>query len=465
MTAGLELKSAMKALHSRQADSEVILDSLNDGVVTIGLDKKIKYLNKAAQRLLGYTMDEAKEMACAQVVRCEACDNECLLEQTLSASRNIYDYETFLRNRQGKLITISTNTVLLKNKRGEVIGGVEIIRDRSQIEALSEALRGKYSFENVIGKNHRMQSLYELLPELARSETSLLIKGEFGTGKELLAHAIHENSPRHEKPFVKVSCRGLTDAMLDCELFGYVKGAFAGAVSNAMGRLEVASGGTLFLDEIGYIGPATQIKLLKLLKEKQYERVGSHRKFSADVRIIAAVHRDLQTAIEQGEFLRELYDNLDKVPIILPPLRERRDDIPLLIDHFLKRFNRLMNKNVKTLAPAAMEILLNYDYPENIQELENILEHAVVLCHGTTIQLAHLPKNIFSVKDDFIEQAIKQEDPFKTLERQLVLKVLSQADWNYLEAAQRLKISRTTLWRKIKEFGISHAKPKSSRQP
>jgi len=454
----------MKTLNARLAETETILDSLNDGVVTIGLDKKIKYLNRAAQHMLGYSMAEAKEKACAQVVRCAACDHECLLEQTLSASRNIYNYETVLTNRKGKLITISTNTALLRDKNGEVIGGVEIIRDRSQIEALSEALRGKYSFENIIGKNHRMQSLYELLPELARSETSLLIKGEIGTGKELLAHAIHKNSARSEERFVKVGCSAVTDAMLECELFGYVKGAFAGAVSNGVGRLEIAEGGTLFLDEVGFLSSPTQSKLLKLLKEKKYSRVGENRRTPANVRIIASVHQDLQTAVEQGDFMKELYDRLDKLPVILPPLRERRDDIPLLIDHFLKRFGRLMNKSVKALAPAAMEVLLNYDYPENIQELENILEHAVMLCHGSTIQLSHLPKNIFNVKDDFIEQAIKQKDPFKTLERQLILKVLSQTDWNLQEAAGQLKISRTTLWRKIKEFGITYTSQKAVRQ-
>ena len=452
----------MKTLDTKQIDTEVILDSLNDSVVTIGLDKKIKYLNKAAERLLGYSKEEAREMSCAQVVRCAACDNECLLEQTLSTSQNIHDYETVLRNKTGKLVTISTNTVLLKNKSGRVIGGVEIIRDRSQIEALNEALRGRFSFENIIGKNHRMQSVCALLPEMARSESSVLIEGELGTGKELLAHAIHENGPRSEKPFVKVNCGGLTDAMLNCELFGYVKGAFPGAVSNRVGRLDLADAGTLFLDEVEYLSPAAQLKLLQFLKEKQFERVGDHRKIRANVRVLAAAHRDINSAVEHGEFLRELYDQLRTISIALPPLRERRDDIPLLVQHFLKRFNTLMGKKIKSVAPAAMEILLNYDYPENIQRLENIIEHVVVLCNGNTILPSHLPKDMFYVKDDFIDLAIKQEDPFKILEKQLVLKALSQTDWNYREAAEKLKISRTTLWRKIKEFGINYTWLKSS---
>jgi len=279
-----------------------------------------------------------------------------------------------------------------------------------------------------------------------------------------LAHAIHENGPRNEKPFVKVNCGGLTDEMLTCELFGFIKGAFPGAVSNRVGRLDLADGGTIFLDEVGYISSAAQVKLLHFLKEKQFERFGDYRKIRANVRVLAATHRDLASAVERGEFIRELYDQLRTVSIILPPLRERRDDIPLLVQHFLKRFNTSMGKKIKSIAPAAMEILLNYDYPENIQRLENIIEHAVVLCTGSTILPSHLPKDMFYVKDDFMDMAMKQEDPFKIVEKQLVLKALSQTDWNYGEAAERLKISRTTLWRKIKEFGISYSLVKSSNE-
>lgn len=454
----------MKSLDTKQINTEVILDSLNDSVVTIGLDKKVKYLNKAAERLLGYSKEEAKERSCAQVVRCAACDSECLLEQTLSTSQNIKDYETVLKNKNGKVVTISTNTVLLKNKNGRVIGGVEIIRDRSQIEALNEALRGKYSFENIIGKNHRMQSICSLLPEMARGESNVLIEGELGTGKELLARAIHENGPRSEKPFVKVSCGGLTDSILTGELFGYVKGAFPGAVSNQVGSLDLADGGTVFLDEVGFVGSTAQTKLLQFIKEKHFERVGDHRRIHANVRIIAATHRDLTLAVERGEFLKELHHKFRTISIVLPPLRERREDIPLLVQHFLKRFNTLIGKKIKSVSPGAMDILLNYDYPENIQRLENIIEHAVVLCNGSSILPSHLPKDMFFVKDDFIDLAIKQENPFKVLEKQLVLKALSQTDWNYSAAAEKLKISRTTLWRKIKEFGISYSWVKSSHE-
>ncbi|MBI3611324.1 MAG: sigma 54-interacting transcriptional regulator [Nitrospirae bacterium] len=455
----------MKALDAKQIDTEAVLDSLNDGVVTIGLDKKVKYLNKAAERLLGYSKEEAREMSCAQVVRCAACDHECLLEQTLSTSRNILNYETVLRNKSGRSVTVSTNTVLLKNKHGRVIGGVEIIRDRSQIEALNEALRGKYSFENIVGKNHRMQEVYALLPELAKTDSTVLIEGEPGTGKELLAHAIHQNSPRRDKPFVKVNCGEMTDSILIHELFGYVRGAFTGAVSSQIGRLELAEGGTLFLDEIGYLNPATQAKLLRFLTEHEFKREGDDRPIRADVRVVAATHRDLKSAIEPVGFRHDLYDRLREVSIALPPLRERRDDIPLLIQYFLKRFNNWMEKKIASVDPASLQILLNYDYPGNIQELENIIEHAVVLCQGHTILPLHLPKDIFYVKDDFVDLAMKREDPFKAVQRQLVFKVLSQTGWNYKEAAERLKISRTTLWRRINEFGINRPKMKTPYNP
>ena len=451
----------MKALDTAQNHTQVILDSIDDGVVTIGLDKKIKYLNRAAERLLGYSLEEAREMPCATIVRCAACDNDCLLDRTISTGRHITHYETVLKNKGGRMITVSFNTALLKNKDGQIIGEVEIIRDMSRIEALTEEVKGKYSFKSIVGKNHRMQEIYALLPEVAVTKSTVLIEGEPGTGKELVAHAIHQNSLRRDKPFIKAGCAALADRVLDSELFGHVKGAFTGALSNKIGRFELAHGGTLFLDGISDMSLPTQAKLLQVLQEERFERVGDKKKIPMDVRLIAATHRDLKTAIQQGEFLQDLYDLLSIVSIALPPLRDRRDDIPLLIHHLLKRFNMEMEKKIESFAPEAMKVLLNYDYPGNIQELENIMQHAMVLCQGKTIQPAHLPRDIFYMRDDFVELAMKRDEPFKVMERQLVLKILSQTGWNYKEAAERLKVSRTTLWRKINSLGINRPKSKS----
>jgi PAS domain S-box-containing protein len=451
----------MKVLDARKkSDADVILDSLNDGVVTIGLDKKIKYLNRAAEELLGYTLEEANGMPCATVVHCTACENDCLLERTLSTGRHVSHYETVLQNKKGRIISASFNTALLKDKKGRIFGGVEIIRDQSQIEALSEQLRGKYSFENFIGKNYRMQEIYALLPKVAKTQSAVLIRGERGTGKELIAHSIHQNSTRRDKPFIKLDCETIAGETLESELFGHVKGAFAGALSDKIGCFELADGGTLFLNEIGHLNRSLQAKLLQVLKNEEFNRIGGTRKVRPDVRILAATCLDLDTAVQRGEFLGELYDRLRTASIELPPLRERRDDIPMLIRHFLKQFNLEMEKKIESVAPEAMDVLVNYDYPGNIQEMENLMEHAVVLCRGKTILPSHLPKNVLEVKENFMEYAAHRKDPLRVMERQLLLKILSEAGWNYKEAASRLKVSRTTLWRKIKNFGIDRPKSK-----
>ena len=451
----------MKALDAREKSvADVILDSINDSVVTISLDKKVKYLNRAAEELLGYTLQEAKGMSCATVVHCTACEEDCLLEQVLSTGRHVSLYETVLKNRKGQVIAASFNTALLRDKNGEVFGGVEIIRDQSQIEALTERLRGKYSFENFIGKNYRMQEIYALLPKVAMTQSTVLIRGESGTGKELVAHSIHQNSVRRGRPFIKVDCESVSGEILASELFGHVKGAFAGAFSDKIGCFELADGGTLFLNEIGRITLSTQASLLQALKKSEFNYVGGKLKVRTSARVIAAASQDLDAAVQQGDFLKELYDHLQKVTIDLPPLRDRRDDIPMLIQHFLERFSVDLEKRVESVAPEAMEALINYDYPGNIQEMENIMEHAMVLCQDKIILPSHLPKNVFEVKQYFIDHAAHREDPLKVMERQLLLKVLSEAVWNYKEAAKRLKVSRTTLWRKIKSFGIGRPKPK-----
>jgi PAS domain S-box-containing protein len=450
----------MSRLDTRKIDAETILDSIDDGVVTIGLDKRIKYLNRAAERLLGYSLREARGMSCATIVHCAACDNDCLLDKTFSNGQQITHYETSLKNRAGKILSVSFNTALLRDKGGQVIGEVEIIRDLSRIEALTEELKGKYSFESIIGKNHRMQEIYALIPQVAETPSAVLIQGEPGTGKELLVHAIHQKSPRRDKPFVRVGCQASTQGILASELFGHVKGAFTGALANKMGRLEMADGGTLFLDEIGGLDLYTQNRLVQVLQDGWFERVGDHQKIPVDVRVMAATHRDLEAAIRQGKFRPDLYDLLRTVSIELPPLRERRDDIPLLIQHFIKRYNAEMSKKIEAVSPEAMEVLFNYDYPGNIRELENIIEHAVVLCLGNTVLPSHLPRNIFSVSEDLVELAMKREDPFKVMERQLVLKSLAQTGWNYRATADLLKVSRTTLWRKLKQLGIDRPRSK-----
>ncbi|HEY5599461.1 MAG TPA: sigma 54-interacting transcriptional regulator, partial [Candidatus Manganitrophaceae bacterium] len=268
----------------------------------------------------------------------------------------------------------------------EVIGGLsakfmwQLIEERIKSKAMAEVLRARYSFESMIGKNEKMQEIYRLLPKIAKTNSTVLIEGESGTGKELIAHAIHQFSLREDKPFIRVNCAALAEGLLESELFGHVKGAFTGAITHKIGRFELADGGTLFLDEIGEINPPTQVKLLRVVQEGEFEKVGDARRVKVDVRIIAATNKDLKKAVEAREFRQDLYYRLRVVPIYLPPLRERKDDIPLLVEHFIRRFNKEMGKRVVRVAPEAMEILTQYDYPGNIRELENIIEHFMVFC-------------------------------------------------------------------------------------
>lgn len=434
-------------------DPEIVLDSINDGVITIGLDKKVNYANSAAERLLGYKKEEIIGMSCAQVAGCDTT-YECLLERTIKTGENLSNIECAVKDRDGRVIPVSINTAIIKGKDGEVIGGVEIFRDISQIKTLTEELKGRYLFENIIGKNFRMQEIYDLLPDVAKTKSTVLIEGESGTGKELIAHAIHQNSPRRDGVFVKVNCGALAEGILESELFGHVRGAFTGAISNRIGRFELANGGTIFLDEIGDISLSTQIRLLRVLQEEEFERVGDTKRIKVDVRVIAATNKDLKKAIEKGEFRQDLYYRLRVVPIYLPPLRERKDDIPFLINYFLKIFNREIGKRVNNVSPKVMEVLMNYNYPGNIRELENIVEHSLILCQGNTILPEHLPKDIMHPDNLTVDALLRDEQPLKAVERELFIKVLEQTGWNHKRASDRLRISRTTLWRKIRALGI-----------
>ena len=434
-------------------NSDAILNGIADGVVVVGLDRKVLFMNRAAKEILGKVGDDEVICGenCKEVVGHSACTLGCLVMNTVKTGEHVYNYEATL-GRGDRTITLSINTTVIKDKKGNVIGGAEIFRDVTLIKELESEIKDKYSFKNVVGRNHKMHEVYELLHEVAPTRSTVLIEGESGTGKELIANAIHHNSKRADKPFIKVNCAALAEGVLESELFGHVKGAFTGAIADKPGRFELADGGTLFLDEIGEISLHTQVKLLRVLQEGEFERVGGTRPIKVDVRIIAATNKDLKAAVEKGEFREDLYYRLKVVPIHLPPLRERKDDIPLLVKHFIGKFNREMGMNVTNLSPRAMELLMEYNYPGNIRELEHIMEHAFVRCRGKTIHPEHLPQELQRV--DIIDRAMESGEPLRELERETILRALDEADWKLQECARRLNISRTTLWRKMKDLGI-----------
>ena len=342
----------------------------------------------------------------------------------------------------------------------EIIGGLsakfmwQLIEERIKSQAMAEVLRNRYSFENMIGKDEKMQEIKHLLPKIAKTSATVLIEGESGTGKELIAHAIHQFSLREDKPFIRVNCAALSEGLLESELFGHVRGAFTGAVTHKIGRFELANEGTLFLDEIGEISPATQVKLLRAVQDGEFEKVGDSRRVKVDVRIIAATNRDLRKEVEARAFRQDLYYRLRVVPIFLPPLRERKGDIPLLVNHFIGRFNKEMGRKVTHVAPAAMDLLTAYHYPGNIRELENIVEHVMVFCTGDTLQASYLEKSLQPAPRDLIQKAMEADNPLMDLEREMIANVLAQTGGHYKKTAERLKLSRTTLWRKMKLYGL-----------
>jgi transcriptional regulator with PAS, ATPase and Fis domain len=356
--------------------------------------------------------------------------------------------------KDGRRIPVSMSTAVLRDETGEVTGAVETFRDLSMVKALTEELKRKYSFRNIIGKSHEMQEIYGLIRTVARSNVTVLIQGSTGTGKELVARAVHYESPRADKPFVVVNCAALPEALLESELFGHVKGAFTGAVSDRMGRFEIADGGTLFLDEIADVSPSIQVKLLRVLELKQFERVGDSRTKAVDVRLVCATNRDLKELMAAGEFREDLYYRINVVTINLPPLRDRGGDIPLLAARFLQKLNAETGKHVEKISQEAMDILIDFDWPGNVRQLDNAIGHAVVHCRGNTILPEHLPEDLLE-RPSHVGEPPMNFGTLEEMEKTAIKGMLKRCRGNRTLAARRLGIGRSSLWRKIKKYGLT----------
>jgi len=441
--------------------SDVILDSIADGVFTVNADWRITSFNRAAEEITGIPREEALGRPCCDVFRASICETECALRQTLETGRPVVNRTIYIINSDGDRVPISVSTALLRDEQGRVIGGVETFRDLSLVEALRREIRQQHTFEDIVSRNHRMRELFDILPEVAASESTVLIEGESGTGKELVARAIHDLSPRREKPFVAVNCGALPETLLESELFGYKAGAFTGAERDKPGRLAAAEGGTLFLDEISDMPPPLQVRLLRFLQERTYEPLGANEAVKADVRILSATNRDLSALVREEKFRSDLYYRVNVVRLVLPPLRERREDIPLLVEHFIARFNRLRGKNIRGVSPEALACLMRHDYPGNVRELENAIEHAFVLCRGEEIGLEHLPA-VFGTAAPKRPSVEPPRANLKDIERHLIADALRRHHGHRGAAARELGIHKSTLHRKIKALRIE-VPPKDGR--
>jgi len=439
--------------HKDPAAAQVILDSVTDGVFTVDREWRITSFNRAAEKITGVSHDEAIRARCCDVFRASICESDCVLRRTMRTDRPVVNETIYIIDADDRKIPISVSTAILRNAEGEIVGGVESFRDLSQMEDLRKELHGRYTFADIIGRSPAMQSLFELLPLVADSDSSVLVHGASGTGKELVARAIHNLSPRKSRRFVAINCGALPDTLLESELFGHKAGAFTDARRDKPGRFAVANGGTILLDEIGDISPAMQVRLLRVLQERQYEPLGSVEPVSTDVRLIAATHRDLSELVREGSFREDLFYRINVFRVDLPPLRDRREDIPLLVDHFISRFNARQNKNVSGVSDEVMGALMRCDFPGNARELENTIEHAFVLCRSGLIEVRHLPQEMIE-DSGFAMAAARPGASLRSIEILHIADALRRHNGNRTEAAEELGIHPTTLRRKIKKLGI-----------
>ena len=442
------------AKHDGDRFLSTILDSIADGVFTVDTEWRITSFNQAAERITGVSREEAIGQRCSDIFQASICQTACALKKTMETGQQIIDLPIDVLNSQGKKVPISISTAVLRDKAGKVVGGVETFRDLSAIEELKKEITKRYTYMDIVSKNHRIQEIFAILPDVAESDSTVLIQGPSGSGKELFARAIHHLSFRNEQPYVVVSCGALPDTLLESELFGYVKGAFTDAKRDKPGRFDLAQGGTIFLDEIGDVSPAMQIKLLRVLQEREYEPLGAIAPVKADVRIIAASNKNLAELVEAGSFRQDLYYRLNVVRIELPNLSRRREDIPLLVEHFINVFNLRKGKHIAGVSPEVLEVLMRYDFPGNVRELENIIEHTFVLCRGKQIELEHLPHEISGKLE---QRGVPEEtagDPLKDSEARVIRETLRRYNGHRGMTAQALGIHPSTLWRKMKRLGI-----------
>jgi PAS domain S-box-containing protein len=444
---------AEKKLASHRRRLEAIFASVKDAIITVDPELRVIEANKSTEKICGINSKEITGQIFSECL--SQCDKTCcdVLKQTLKQKTAISEYRIECGHQKQYPQLVSVNSSPLLDYHGNFTGAVLVIRDITLLRDLERELRERHQFQNIIGRNKKMQDIYRLLEDLANIETTVLVTGESGTGKELVAKALHYSGERAFQPFVTVNCSALAESLLESELFGHVKGAFTGAIKDKQGRFQAANGGTILLDEIGDISPLIQLKLLRVLQEKVIERVGESTPQKVDVRVIACTNRDLKEKVRKGEFRQDLYYRLKVVEVSLPPLRNRLEDLPLLVDHFCRSFNERFKKNIEGISSEVLSRFMNYAWPGNVRELEHVMEHAFVLCHGGVITLEHLPSELrdYERTEKITIPKIRDEEPN---EDQEVLNALNKAHWNKTRAARLLGISRRTVHRKINRYQL-----------
>jgi two-component system response regulator HydG len=438
---------------------ESIIDTMKEGLLVVNPEGTIIAVNPAAEALTGYSALELIGSSC-RVLDCTGCviygdgpgEKWCKLFQEGMVKAK----KCLITHKDHRSVSVVKNATVLRGPDGRIIGAVEtltdisdFVRQQEEIMALRKTLDLSDNYFGILGKSAPMQRLFEMIESVAQSDAPVIINGQSGTGKEMVARAIHWASPRQDKPFVKVSCAALNENLLETELFGHVKGAYTGADRSRVGRFEAAHGGSIFLDEIGDIPPSTQVKLLRVLEEKEIERVGDHTPIPVDVRIITATNKNLEDLVARGAFREDLYFRIHVFPLTIPPLRERPEDIPIIIQHFVEQNHATSGKKIAGLSPEAVARLTSYTWPGNVRELRNAIEYALVLCPGGEIGAHHLPHKIAPARD-----CPPPAESLKVRERDELVQVLRQAGGNQSAAARQLGVSRVTVWKRMKKHHI-----------
>lgn len=433
----------------RKTLNEIIFDSISDGIFTVDKNCRITSFNRAAEQITGFSESEAINKYCFDIFRTEICNKRCALKDTLKTEEPIENVRVTIISREGCELPISVTTTLLKDENNQTIGAVEFFRDISELEHLRTHINKKRTLNEIVSVNTHMQQLIGLLPNIAESDCNVLIEGASGSGKELFAQIIHNLSSRKYGPYIKINCAALPAPLLESELFGYEKGAFTDAKRDKPGQFCLANGGTLLLDEISEMDISLQVKLLRVLNDGEYLPLGSSKALYSDARIIAATNSDLNQEILGNKFREDLYYRINVMNIKIPPLKDRPEDIPLLIAHFIKVFKSKRRNPVERISPTALSILRKYHFPGNVRELENAIEHAFVLCRGNEILPEHLPESIMKESNAISDISVNGNN-----EREIILESLTRNQGNKSRVAVELGIHRSTLWRKMKSFGI-----------
>jgi PAS domain S-box-containing protein len=452
------LKDLIERIRHDDKRLKLILDNLDIGILTVDCGGHITFFNTTVESLTGYKREKVLGKSCSRIFGETPSDVIALLTETMTDGKTCSDNDSNIVTREGQMIPIRANYMALKNEEGRIVGGLVTISDLSLVHQLNSVIKDRYTFYDMVGRDPAMQKIFEIIPVIAASEATVLIEGPTGTGKDILAKVIHHASNRSKKPLVKVNCAALPDNLLESEMFGYAKGAFTGAEKDKPGRFQEANGGTIFLDEIGDLPLSLQAKLLRVIEDREFYPLGSRKTTKVDVRIISATNQGLGRLVKAKEFREDLFYRLNVMRLELPALVDRKGDIPLLISHILKRHSATRAEPVDKISEDAMEVLLNHDYPGNVRELENIIEHALIICQENMIERKHLPLNLQEKRTHHTlsgEEELDLEKEVGASENDMIREMLKKYGWNRGKTAQALNIDRTTLWRKMKKYNIS----------